>query len=256
MRDPRTLYPLDLILVLTHKELKARYQSSFLGYLWSVAHPLSLAGALYLAFKLILDVPIRDYPLFVVTGLFCWQWFQNSLISSSGIYLRNATLIKRVRFSNNCLPLAVVLHDMLHFLLSIPILAVFLTVYGRPVPAALLYGAPVLLALQALFLHGLCLAVASLTLFFRDLERLVLVALMLAFYCTPISYSELLVGPSYRWMFYANPLAVHVIGWRTLLLDGTLSGPVVLSAAAYAGMALAAGHWIYGRLSHKFAEVV
>ncbi len=35
-------YLIDLVTVITEKELKVRYKSSFLGYLWSIANPFFL----------------------------------------------------------------------------------------------------------------------------------------------------------------------------------------------------------------------
>ncbi|MGB9831711.1 MAG: hypothetical protein ACPLSP_06550, partial [Fervidicoccus fontis] len=44
-------YYIDLILVLTQKEIKVKYKNSILGYLWSVLNPLSMALVFYFAFK-------------------------------------------------------------------------------------------------------------------------------------------------------------------------------------------------------------
>jgi ABC-type polysaccharide/polyol phosphate export permease len=60
----------DLLIVLTHKEMKVRYKSSVLGYLWSVANPLAIALVFYLAFKIVMRIQIEAYSLFLITGLF------------------------------------------------------------------------------------------------------------------------------------------------------------------------------------------
>ena len=88
-------YYFDLLLALTQKEIKARYKSSFLGYLWSIANPLSLALVFFLAFKVFMKIPIENYALFLIAGLFPWQWFANSVVGSAGVYLGNASLIKK-----------------------------------------------------------------------------------------------------------------------------------------------------------------
>jgi lipopolysaccharide transport system permease protein len=73
---------IDLLIVLTHKEIKVRYKSSVLGYLWSVANPLAIAFVFYLAFKIVMRIQIEAYSLFLITRLFPWQWFSNWVLLS------------------------------------------------------------------------------------------------------------------------------------------------------------------------------
>lgn len=68
-------YLFDLLVVITNKDLKVRYKSSMLGYLWSVANPLLFAMIYYFIFKLVMRVQIPNYTVFLITGLFPWQWF-------------------------------------------------------------------------------------------------------------------------------------------------------------------------------------
>ncbi|HPP07434.1 MAG TPA: hypothetical protein PLW88_08675, partial [Syntrophorhabdaceae bacterium] len=94
--DKRLQHFIDLIIVFTQKDLKVRYKNSFLGYLWSVGHPLAFAIIFYIAFKLIMRVPIENYALFLICGLFPWQWFSNSINASPMIFLGNAQIIKKI----------------------------------------------------------------------------------------------------------------------------------------------------------------
>ena len=249
-------YDLDLAWVLTQKELRARYKNSFLGDLWSVANPLAFAAVFTLAFRIILGVPVRNYPLFVISGLFAWQWFLNSLSACSVVFLRNASLMKRVPFPTHFLPLAVVIHDMLHFLMALPVIFAFLLYYHRPLSPALLVGIPLLTALQAAVIYGLCLGISTVTLFLRDMERLVLIGLLLLFYLTPVIYSETMVPPRFVPMLFMNPAAPLVIAWRNLLLEGVLQPQMLAASTVHAVLFLAGGAALYRRISWKFAELV
>ncbi len=60
----------DLIMVLTQKEIKVRYKSSVLGYLWSIGHPLAFAFVFFIAFKVVMKIQMEDYALFLIAGLF------------------------------------------------------------------------------------------------------------------------------------------------------------------------------------------
>jgi len=80
---------IDLLIVLTQKEMKVRYKSSFLGYIWSIANPLAFAFVFFIAFKVVMKIKMENYTLFLITGLFPWQWFSNSVSLSPTIFLGN-----------------------------------------------------------------------------------------------------------------------------------------------------------------------
>ncbi|MCX5635936.1 MAG: ABC transporter permease, partial [Planctomycetota bacterium] len=136
-------YYKDLVLVLTRKEIKVRYASSILGYLWSVANPLAISFVFYIAFKIVMRIQIEAYSLFLITGLFPWQWLSNSISVSPMIFLGNASIIKKVNFPRNVLPLVTVLQDMVHFILAIPVIIIFMFIYHKTPSWSWLYGIPI-----------------------------------------------------------------------------------------------------------------
>src|ERR1700684_2521748 len=85
----------DLILTLAHKEVKVRYKNNVLGYFWSLANPLASALVFYFAMQVIFKSSIPNYSLFLIIGLFSWQWFSNYLIGACNIFLANGSLIKK-----------------------------------------------------------------------------------------------------------------------------------------------------------------
>ncbi|MFO0753221.1 MAG: ABC transporter permease [Thermodesulfovibrionales bacterium] len=246
----------DLIIVLTQKEMKVRYKSSIFGYFWSVGHPLALAFVYFIAFKVIMKIQMEDYSLFLIAGLFPWQWFATSVNASPVVFLGNASIIKKVNFPRSIIPLTTVLQDMLHFLLSIPVIVLFLFMYHKTPSLSWLYGIPLLLALQLLLTYGVALAVSSVSLFFRDFERLINIFITLLFYFTPIFYHETMVPKEYHHLLYANPLAPLMISWRELFLTGKIDASSLLATFFYGVIAFVGGYLVYRKLSWKFAEVL
>lgn len=246
----------DLIFVLTDKEIKIRYKNSFLGYFWSLANPLAFSFVFFIAFKVVMRIEMENYTLFLISGLFPWQWFSNSINISPLIFLSNASIIKKVNFPRNILPLATVLQDMFHFILSIPVIVIFLFIYHKSPSLSWLYGIPLLLIIQLLLIYGLSLMISSLNLFFRDLEKLVALLITFVFYFTPIIYPVKLIPQGYRYLINLNPLAPLMISWRNLFLDGTFE-PIYLSVSSiFAIVSFIIGYSVYRKLSWKFAEVL
>lgn len=256
MEKTSLAYYKDLVIVLTQKELKVKYKRSFLGYLWSIANPLALALVFFIAFKIFMKIPIENYTLFLIAGLFPWQWFLNSVNSSATVFIGNATLIKKMHFRHEVLVVATILNDMLHFLLSIPVIILFLFIYGMQPSIMWLVGIPALLIVQFIITMGFSLAVSALNLFFRDIERIVFIFTSLMFYMTPIIYSEEMVPAEYRTLILSNPLSILFISWRNLLMHGTLVVKDTVLALVYALIVFAIGYLVYRKLKWRFAEVL
>lgn len=249
-------YYKDLIFVLTQKEMKLRYKSSFLGYIWSIAHPLALAFVFFIAFKVIMKIQMENYTLFIITGLFPWQWFSNSVNFSPKVLLANSSIIKKVNFPKTTLIAAMVLQDTIHFVLSLPVIILFMLVYNQTPALSWLYGIPILLCIQVIMTYGITLMVSSVNLFFRDLERLIVILMSLLFYCTPIIYPPDMVPERYHHLINLNPIAPLIISWKGLFLNGTLDASYVLISLAYSLVFLMLGHSVFKRLSWRFAEVL
>lgn len=248
---------IDLILVLTQKEMKVRYKSSYLGYAWSILQPLSFAIVFFIAFKIVMRIQMDNYTLFLLAGLFPWQNLSNSILMSPTIFVGNASIIKKVNFHRNLLVTAAILNDMIHFLFSIPVLVVFMLIKGqRPDILAWLYGIPLLMLMQFIFQYGIALAVASVNLFFRDLERLTTIAMTMLFYCTPIIYPISMIPEKYQSLIFLNPMAPIMVSWRELLLHGTLDFGMLGASCGYGILALVFGTMVFRRLSWKFAEAL
>ena len=258
----------DLILVLLAKEFKVRYKSTFLGYAWSVVHPLLFAAVFFLVYSVFMRIRTKEpYVLFLITALFPWQWFSNSVNASNFFFISNSTLIKKIRFPREFLVYAGVLGDSIHFVISIPVIVLFMVYYHFFPPAGYapvglpsvqwLWQVPLLVVVQFLIAQGLALAVATSNLFFRDLERLTGIFIMLWFYLTPVIYPpEYLEEAGNSWALYANPMASLIVCWRDVFLHGTLHPAMLAVAAVFGVVVFLVGYGVYRSLEWRFAELV
>ena len=246
----------DLLYVLVEKEMQVRYQNKGLGYLWSVANPLANAFVFYVAFKIMMRVNVEDYTLVLMAGIFPWQLFSNSVNSAPRIFVGNASLIKKVRFPRNILPLSMILNNFIHFLLSVPVIVVLLLFFGESVPWNWIYGIPLLSIATLIMAYGISVLLGTLNLFFRDLERLTAIIMQFAFYLTPIVYTEDMIPEAYKYLIYFSPIAPLMISWRRMFLYGTMDFSYLLTSFGYGLLFLAIGQWVYNKLSWKFGEVI
>lgn len=258
-RIPRRLeYAWDLLAVLVLKELRVRYKRTVLGYAWSLLQPLAFAVVYYVVFKKFLRIPTGEvnYTLFLICGLFSWQWFSNGVVSSTVALIGNGPLITKVKFPRVYAVLSGFMNDLIHYLLAAPVVFGFLFGFGYPAHWSWLWLLPALLLIQAALVLGLSLLFATLNLFLRDLERLVTIAVLMLFHLTPVVYPATLIPESYRWVLYANPMGALTVNWREAFLYGTVEPGMFAVSAAIAAGALLLGGLVFAKLQGRFAEVV
>ena len=249
-------YYKDLIFVLTQKEMKVRYKNNILGYLWSIANPLAFAIVFFIAFKVVMRIQMEGYALFLIAGLFPWQWFANSVNFSPSVFLSNSPIIKKINFPRHILPLVMVFQDMIHFILSIPVIILFLFIYHKSPSLSWIYGIPFLLIIQFMMIYGISLMISSINLFFRDIERLASIFTSMLFYFTPVIYPETMIPERFRHLVNLNPLAPLMMSWRNLFLTGTFETSALMVSFVYSIAAFIIGYLVYRKLSWKFAEVI
>ena len=248
----------ELLVLLTAREVKLRYQGTILGFLWTVAKPLLLALVLSFALSRVLRVDVGDAPyhLFLLSALFPWGWFQSSIQFSAASFTNNAPLLKKVYFPRSVLPLSTVTNQLFHFLLSIPVLMLLLMAWGYYPGLQWLVGIPLLIAIQLLMLAGTVLLVASINVFLRDLEHLVEVGLTLWFYVTPILYPLHLVQDRIGPLIHLNPMASLIQAWRDLFLENKLPSFDIWPALVFAGVTLVAGTLVFNALEERFEDAL
>lgn len=246
----------ELVGVLLHKELQVRYRGSLLGYAWSVAHPLTFGLIYWLVFGRIMRVPVAEYPLFLLSGLFPWQWMASSLGNAPAIFLANSAIIRKTAFPRGVLPFSQVLMEGVHFLCALPVLVGFLIWYGHRPAACWVWAIPVLFLLQLLLLTGLAWLLASVTPFLRDLERFVQLGMMMMMYATPVIWSPEMLPTRWQWLLSLNPAAPLIISWRDLLLHNEVTLPLFPLMALTALLSLFIGWQVLRRLAPRLAEVL
>lgn len=251
-----------LIQSLVARELKARYRGSALGFLWSFINPLLQLAIYSFIFTTIMPnrvEGVQPYSLFMLCGILPWTWFSASLTEASGSLIAGGNLIKKVLFPAEVLPLVSVLANMVHFALALPIVALFLVAYQHVPDGPGLLWFPVAVLVQLIFTSGLALALAALTVHFRDIRDILANVLMLWFFATPIIYpwSQKEVA-AFRQFFDLNPFTHLAVSYQEILFfDGPVGHWRWLLALGLASVGVfLAGYWLFDRLRDSFAEVV
>jgi lipopolysaccharide transport system permease protein len=246
----------SVVQVLIARELKARYRGATLGFLWSFLNPLIFMSVYVLVFSVYMRIEVDNYAAFLLCGLLPWLWFSGSLTEAGRAIIDNRALVKKVALPSEIFPLVSVGSNLVHFLLSMPVLVGLLLVLGvRPAWPALLF--PLLLLLQFGFTFGLALICASLSVRFRDLLQIVPNLLVLWFFVTPIFYPASFVPAAFRGLLLINPMAYLIDAYHDILFYQRVPMALPLSVfALIAGAILVLGHWVFDARRDAFAEEI
>ena len=252
----------ELLVNLTIRDLKLKYKGSAIGVAWSILNPLIMMAIYTAVFGVFLRaVVLPHYWALVLVGLLAWTFFSNSLTSATLAFVRNGSLITKVYFPIEALPISMVLAHLLNFLIMLGVLLIVLMLGGIHLGWSLILLPILVLALLALAL-GLGLFVASITVYFRDIEHLIVLGLTALFYLTPVLYPldpRALPAGAARFIPYAklNPMAWYLDNFHSVLYYGRWPEPLLFGLMLVSAVAsLSAGYLIFNRMRPYVPEEV
>lgn len=238
--------------LLSARDLRVRYSTSALGYLWSVLDPLVMSGIYWFVFTQVFqrgDIGASPYIVFLITGLLPWVWFNSAVTDLTKAFKKDARLIRSTSIPRSIWVNRIVLSKGVEFALSIPVLALF-AVFAVPRVELnwLIVLFPLGILLQAILLVGLGLLVAPLCALWGDLERTTRLILRALFYASPIIYGLPDLPAPFRELALFNPLSGIFSLYRAGLFPEEFDAGAVAVAAAMSLAILALGAVVFRRL--------
>jgi lipopolysaccharide transport system permease protein len=248
------------VLSMVQRELRQRYAQSVLGSLWSVIHPIAMILVYTLIFSQVMrsrlpgvDTPFA-YSVYLCGGLLPWNLFAGSLDRGIGVFLEQATLIKKVNFPRVTLPFIVQLAALADFGVIFALYLSFLIVIGQFPGWAILSVIPLILVQQT-FAAGLGLLLGSINVYIRDTRQVMTIVLQFWFWFTPVVYATGALPQGVTAILRWNPLWPVVNAYHELFLTRTWpTFEGVWVTLLFALVFGASGAAVYRRLSPGMAD--
>lgn len=242
------------------REVRTRYLGSSTGLAWALIHPLALLGVYWFVFTSVFragNLGAQSFLSFVAVALWPWLAAQEALSRATVSLAGYAGLIRKAAFPQEAIVYASVAATFTLNLAGYIVVLGVLKLFGEPLRLeGLVLAVPLWLVLM-LAITGLALALASLQVFVRDVEHVLMPILMIMMYLTPILYPLALVPEKVRPWVAANPFGWLVSRMRDALLDGRLAfQPSDVVAVGVAVALFAAGLWMFRRLAPHFEDFV
>ena len=240
------------------RELKVMYSNSVLGVVWSLFAPLLMMLVFTIVFTFIMPNGIPKFPVFLLSGLLPWNFFNGAVLGAASAVVGNGHLVNRVYFPREILPLATVLSNAINFLIALVMLFAFIGVFGIALSESVLW-LPALILVQMAFTAGLGLFLAAINVYFRDTQAILGVLMLAWFFLTPVVYTvDKIANPVIKQaLMVLNPMAALVVNYRQILYSGApLDARLLAITAAEAALVLLVGLVVFRKLSPAFAEEI
>lgn len=236
---------------LVMQQLILRYRRTLLGYLWTLINPLMMMSVMAIVFSTLFKADIKFFAISLFAAMIPWNFFSSVVTQSGGAFINNEGLIKKIYLPKLIFPLSIALALLVDGLLSFFVLFVIILVIGGGVSWSLLF-LPIGFALLFLFALGMGLIMSIATVFFRDLQHVILIAMQGLFFLTPILYKHEALTGEVAWLVGLNPVTPFITLFRAILIEAALPAfSVLLQTVAISVSAMAIGVFVFLRLEKK-----
>lgn len=244
----------ELIRILTVSDLKMKYQSSVLGFAWSLLNPLLMMLVLYVVFSNVFKANQDNFALYLLIGIVSWRFLANGTSSSMTAIVGKPSLVTKIYIPRQILVLSTVLSSFISSLLEFLVLGALLIAFGVKFSFNMALF-PVVHLIYLVLVYGLSLALAALYVYYRDLNQIWEVLLQLGFFLSPVVYPLTTVPEKYMSLYMLNPVTVIMQTYReSMLYAQTPSMVSIIFVLISALLILALGAAVFKRLERRFAE--
>lgn len=235
-----------------------RYSQTSVGLLWAVLQPLLSSLVYIIVFSFIARVSTNPvpYPLFVVTSLVLWSFWQRIVFSGSASVVSNLDIVTRVSFPREFLPIGVAAEAFVDLAIGLVIVGVLFIIYHQPVTPYILLAIPIFLIHGCLAL-GIAFLLAGVSSYIRDLFQILPILLQLLMYVSPVLYPINAVPESIKALYFINPLGIIFAAYQETILYARFSyGRDLFFVTLFAIILLVIGYRVFKRTEWRFADTL
>lgn len=238
-----------LLMELTKKNIKLKYRRSYLGILWTLLEPVLTTVVLTLVFSSLRKKSDTTFPVYILTGRLLYSFFSQATKQAMKSIRSNSGMIKKVYVPKYIYPLSDVLSNYIIFMISMLVLFGAMLVF-KVYPTKYIFNAIIPLILILILCLGMGLILATMAVFFRDMEYLWSVILMLIMYTAAIFYDPSTVQA--QWIFNFNPIYHIIVNFRNSIYGSPLDINALMISAGYSFASLIIGIVLFYKKQDKF----
>lgn len=247
----------DLLFVLTHRDFKVRYAQASLGLLWAFIQPLAIVLVLVFVFGKALKVDTNGipYPLYAMAGMTIWTYFSYVLNQAGSSIIASQSIITKIYFPKLIIPISKALVGCVDLIIAFSMLILLFFWYSY-IPSIHIIYLPLFILIALIASIGSGVFLSALSVRYRDFQYVVPFMVQFGLYVTPVAYPASFVGEQYKWLYYLNPMAGIIEGFRWCLFDGIKLESYFLISIASSMVILVTGVLFFRNTEDKMADIV
>lgn len=249
----------ELFFFLVWRDVKVRYKQMMLGVAWAVLQPAMMMVVFTVFFHRLagIDTGGLPAPLFYLSGLLPWFFFQQSVNASGSSVVGSEHLITKIYFPRLIIPVASVFAAVFDSIIAMSLLVVMCVFYGQA-PNANLVFLPLVYMVIAMLAIGVGTLIAALNVLYRDVRYIVPFALQLGIFATPTIYMSPKghEGRTLNLLADINPMTALVSAYRSTTIGGPLPWEPLGVAAVVAFAMLVVGCLFFRKTEDRFADII
>lgn len=247
----------DLLYFFTWRDIKLRYKQTVLGFAWAIIQPFMAMVIFTLIFGNLAKLPSDGvpYPIFAYAALLPWTLFSESITRSTNTIVMNSNIIKKVYFPRMALPISSVLSPIVDFVIAFVILILMMFYFGMA-PTFNVIWLPIFILLALTTSLGVGLWTSALNARYRDIQYVVPFMIQIWMYASPVVYASSMIPAKYQFLYWLNPMAGVIEGFRWTLLGTNAPGMVIIASVIVSLALLVSGAFYFRRMEKTFADEV
>lgn len=241
-----------LLYELVKKGIKLKYRRSYLGILWTLLEPIMMTIVLTIVFGTLFGNKSEDYPLYILCGRLLYSFFSQGTKTAAKAIRANAGMIKKVYVPKYLYPLSSVTYNYVIFLISLLVM-VPLAIYCRVSLTWHVVQIVVPLVILFMLTLGVGMILVTISVFFRDVEYMWDVVLMLIMYSSAIFYQpERILDSNFWWILKFNPLYCVIQMFRDAMFGCAMNMELLTYAGTFSFVMLVLGFGVFYWKQDKF----
>jgi lipopolysaccharide transport system permease protein len=244
----------QLIWTLAWGEFKGRYKNSIMGYFWSLLEPLFMLLVLYIVFSNLMKSQVEYYPMFLLLGIIMWNFFSRATTMGLNAIIGKPSFIKKIYFPREILVISTCITALLLSIFESLVFILFMVYFQIPLSINLIF-IPLIIIIFFVLTLGVALVLASLNVYYRDVQFIWQVVLQAGFFLTPIIYPVTIFPDAIQRIILLNPVGQLIIAARDTIIYSTTFSLIPMVYTAIVALALLAiGIVIFSHYEPSFAE--
>ncbi|MCO7162353.1 ABC transporter permease [Anaerostipes hadrus] len=241
-----------LLWELVKKGVKLKYRRSYLGILWTLLEPLMTMIVLSVVFGTLFGNKDPHFPVYILCGRLMYSFFSSATNGAMKAIRTNSGMIKKVYVPKYIYPLSSVLFNYIIFAISLIVLVV-VSIVLKVYPTVYLLQAIIPLILLLITAFGVGMILSTMAVFFRDLEYLWSVGLMIIMYASAIFYKpDKLLKSGFGWILKCNPLYLLIHNFRQAVFGMPMNMKFLAASVVFAIVSVIVGLVFFYKKQDEF----